>query len=50
MREICEKNWTSPIREIRKIFQNGLSAKLNPRESVKISRMDWSAKFTPLKV
>ena len=40
IREICEKIWTSPIREIRKIFRNGPSAKLNPRESVKISRME----------
>ena len=29
-----------PKREIRKIFRNGPSAKLNPCESVKISRMD----------
>ena len=40
IREICEKIWTSPIREIRKIFRNASSAKLNPRESVKISRME----------
>ena len=40
IREICEQIWTSRIREIRKIFRNGPSAKLNPRESVKISRME----------
>ena len=48
--KICEKIWTSPIREIRKIFRNGPSTKLNPRESVKISRMEWSARFIPLNV
>ena len=30
IREICEINWTSPILEIRKTFENGLSAKFNP--------------------
>ena len=37
---IRENIWTSTIREIRKIFRNGPSAKLNPRESIKISRME----------
>ena len=40
IREICEKIWTSQIREIRKIFQNGPSAKLIP---AKVSKFrGWS--------
>ena len=50
IRKICEKIWTSPIREIRKIFRNGPSAKLNTRKGFKILRMKWSEKFNPLKV